>query len=201
MGDWFILLVHSILVYIIFSIFFNFFLLVENEAVIAHILKTHGDSIELLDVSNELPNLRRSPGLTTWNVMGSLKEARIYEKFDDIVDEKERHALAKTCFPPEGVEELGLEKWYFILFFLILIFSSARILPFAQDTGGFFIAVLKKVGPIGGLDKFSGNSCENLVDEMEVLENDNKKKKDLAEIVTAVEVGEDDEKEEQVIEG
>ena len=61
--------------------------------------------------------------------------------------------------------------------------------------------MLKKVGPIGGLDKFSGNSCENLVDEMEVLENDNKKKRDVAEIVTAVEVDEKGSKEEQVIEG
>ncbi|XP_062193834.1 uncharacterized protein LOC133897208 [Phragmites australis] len=41
---------------------------VENEAVVAEILRRCGDSVELLDVSNELPELARRPGLTTWKV-------------------------------------------------------------------------------------------------------------------------------------
>ncbi|KAL5206859.1 hypothetical protein ABZP36_035068 [Zizania latifolia] len=41
---------------------------VENEAVVAEILRRCGDSVELLDVSAELPELVRRPGLTTWKV-------------------------------------------------------------------------------------------------------------------------------------
>ncbi|CAN6196283.1 unnamed protein product [Urochloa humidicola] len=41
---------------------------VENEAVVAEILRRCGDSVELLDVSNELPELARRPGLNTWKV-------------------------------------------------------------------------------------------------------------------------------------
>uniref|UniRef100_A0ACD5Y0S6 Uncharacterized protein n=1 Tax=Avena sativa TaxID=4498 RepID=A0ACD5Y0S6_AVESA len=41
---------------------------VENEAVVGEILRRCGDSVELLDVSNELPELVRRPGLSTWKV-------------------------------------------------------------------------------------------------------------------------------------
>lgn len=41
---------------------------VENEAVIAEVLRRSNGSVELLDVSSELPNLIRRHGLSTWKV-------------------------------------------------------------------------------------------------------------------------------------
>ncbi|EXC09690.1 tRNA (cytosine(34)-C(5))-methyltransferase [Morus notabilis] len=41
---------------------------IENEAVVAEILRKCGGSVELLDVSNELPQLVRRPGLKKWKV-------------------------------------------------------------------------------------------------------------------------------------
>ncbi|XP_020675074.2 tRNA (cytosine(34)-C(5))-methyltransferase [Dendrobium catenatum] len=41
---------------------------VENEAVVAEILRRNKGSVELLDVSHELPGLVRRPGLKTWKV-------------------------------------------------------------------------------------------------------------------------------------
>ncbi|CAN6479939.1 unnamed protein product [Victoria cruziana] len=41
---------------------------VEDEAVVAEILRRSGGSVELLDVSVELPDLVRRPGLKTWKV-------------------------------------------------------------------------------------------------------------------------------------
>ncbi|XP_031491987.1 uncharacterized protein LOC116258757 isoform X1 [Nymphaea colorata] len=41
---------------------------VEDEAVVAEILRRSGGSVELLDVSAELPQLIRRPGLKTWKV-------------------------------------------------------------------------------------------------------------------------------------
>ncbi|KAL5992529.1 hypothetical protein ACLOJK_013448 [Asimina triloba] len=41
---------------------------VENEAVVAEVLRRCGDAVELLDVSTELPQLVRRPGLKKWKV-------------------------------------------------------------------------------------------------------------------------------------
>ncbi|KAM1074081.1 hypothetical protein EV1_018846 [Malus domestica] len=41
---------------------------VENEAVVAEILRRGGGSVELIDVSSELPHLVRRPGLKKWKV-------------------------------------------------------------------------------------------------------------------------------------
>ncbi|XP_047075452.1 RNA cytosine-C(5)-methyltransferase NSUN2-like isoform X1 [Lolium rigidum] len=41
---------------------------IENEAVVAELLRRSGNSVELLDVSKELPELVRRPGLSTWKV-------------------------------------------------------------------------------------------------------------------------------------
>ncbi|XP_038990156.1 RNA cytosine-C(5)-methyltransferase NSUN2-like isoform X4 [Phoenix dactylifera] len=41
---------------------------VEDEAVVAEILRRSGGSVELVDVSSELPELIRRPGLKTWKV-------------------------------------------------------------------------------------------------------------------------------------
>ncbi|KAI7738003.1 hypothetical protein M8C21_011343 [Ambrosia artemisiifolia] len=41
---------------------------VENEAVVSEILRRCGDSVELVDVSSELPQLIRRPGLKSWKV-------------------------------------------------------------------------------------------------------------------------------------
>ncbi|VFQ99784.1 unnamed protein product [Cuscuta campestris] len=45
---------------------------VENEAVVAEVMHRCGQSVELLDVSNELPHLIRRPGLKRWKVFGKL---------------------------------------------------------------------------------------------------------------------------------
>jgi len=39
---------------------------IENEAVIAEVLRRCGGSVKLLDVSSELPQLIRRPGLKRW---------------------------------------------------------------------------------------------------------------------------------------
>ena len=60
-----------------------------------------------------------------------------YESFDD-VEEQWQKKVRKSCFPPteEEIARFGLEK-------------CLRCLPHDMDTGGFFVALLKKVKPIG----------------------------------------------------
>ena len=111
---------------------------IENEAVVAHLLNTCGGSLELLDVSDKLPALKRSPGLSTWKVMGG-KDSQLFDRIEDVPICKENRSICKELFPPENVSSLGLEK-------------CMRILPQAQDTGGFFVAVFRKTGSFGSLD-------------------------------------------------
>ncbi|KAJ3192353.1 tRNA (cytosine(34)-C(5))-methyltransferase [Irineochytrium annulatum] len=110
---------------------------VENEAVVAATLNASGGALVLEDVSAILPGLKRNPGLTTWKVMD--KDGQIHDSYGTLKGSS-KAKIAPTCFPPENAASLGLEK-------------CIRILPFHQNTGGFFVAVFKKVAPIGNLDK------------------------------------------------
>lgn len=42
---------------------------IEDEAVLCHMLQTFRGAIELVDVSHEMPELKRSPGLSHWKVL------------------------------------------------------------------------------------------------------------------------------------
>jgi len=109
---------------------------VENEAVVAEALRECAASIQLIDVSASLPQLKRNAGLTTWTV--SSKDGTLYTSYDTVPENK-RKSIPESAFPPSNVGKLGLEK-------------CLRILPYDQDTGGFFVAVFEKVGSYGTFD-------------------------------------------------
>ncbi|EER96904.1 tRNA (cytosine(34)-C(5))-methyltransferase isoform X2 [Sorghum bicolor] len=68
---------------------------VENEAVVAEILRRCGDSVELLDVSNELPELARRPGLSTWKVRDRGSWFGVHED----VPRYRKHVISPSMFP------------------------------------------------------------------------------------------------------
>ena len=98
---------------------------IENEAVVAALLKECKGALELLDVSDELPNLKRSPGLHEWQVWDKFG---YHPSFDG---EEQMHKLSATMFSDEETKKLPLER-------------CMRLLPHHQDTGGFFVAVFEK---------------------------------------------------------
>lgn len=108
---------------------------IENEAVLTAVLSTLDGAAHLVDVSSELPGLKRRPGLHTWKVTdfkGNFVE--------NIVDVKEdRHKFPITAFPPsiEEAQSLHLER-------------CIRVYPHLQDTGGFFVAVIDKTREFTG---------------------------------------------------
>ncbi|RKO95493.1 S-adenosyl-L-methionine-dependent methyltransferase, partial [Caulochytrium protostelioides] len=112
----------------------------ENESVIAELIWITGGALRLVDVSRELPALKRAPGLTTWKVM-SPKEV-LYERWDDVPEADRNRTVFPTLFPPPNAAELHLER-------------AMRIYPHYQDTGGFFVAVLEKVSEFGQMDQIS----------------------------------------------
>ncbi|OWT39580.1 multisite-specific tRNA:(cytosine-C5)-methyltransferase [Cryptococcus neoformans Bt1] len=117
----------------------------EDESVIAAALLKH-TQFSLMNVSSELPELKRRPGMDKWKVAtqeGKDGEIHWYETFDEYrkaVDEgKEKEkgekgkGLPSSLWAPENVENLNLNR-------------CMRLLPHDQDTGGFFVAVLERAG-------------------------------------------------------
>ncbi|KAF3491240.1 methyltransferase [Arthroderma uncinatum] len=110
---------------------------IENEAVIAHVIDRCGgsSSVEIINCENELPDLKRRPGLTTWTIMD--KTGRIYENWGEAEEEVRKlnpaaNRLVEGMFPPsKDAEAVDLTR-------------CMRVYPHMQDTGGFFITVLEK---------------------------------------------------------
>ena len=103
---------------------------IENEAVIAAVLKEAGHTVELVDCSNDLSGLKRIPGKKNWCVFD--RQGNKIEKFTEELS-KTTSSIKETMFPPtkEDADDVKLER-------------CMRIYPHLQNTGGFFIAVLQK---------------------------------------------------------
>ncbi|KAI9346016.1 cytosine(34)-C(5)-methyltransferase-like protein [Zopfochytrium polystomum] len=136
---------------------------VENEAVVAAALNATGGALELLDVSSELPGLKRNPGMTSWKVMDSRGE--FHDSYDTVDEALKQKKIPATLFPPKNAKELGLEK-------------CMRLLPHHQNSGGFFICAFKKVAPYGHLDKHDAQNADDPADEMEESESGKRKSPD-----------------------
>lgn len=113
-----------------------------DEAVVLELLRRCGGAVELVDVSDRLPGLSRAPGLHTWRVFdGTMREFTTFDEASKVSrlrteqNRARRNAgkIPDTVFPPppEEAASLHLER-------------CMRLLPHAQDTGGFFVALLRK---------------------------------------------------------
>jgi tRNA (cytosine34-C5)-methyltransferase len=99
---------------------------IENEAVIAELLRRSKGALELVETSDILEELVRSNGLTQWDVLD-------LPSWDD-APEDQRHRLRPSMWPPTSQEqdEMHLER-------------CVRLLPHQNDTHGLFLAVIRKV--------------------------------------------------------
>ncbi|ODH12828.1 hypothetical protein ACO22_07872, partial [Paracoccidioides brasiliensis] len=109
---------------------------VENEAVIASVIDRCGgpSKVHIMDCSNELPTLKRFPGLKSWSVMD--KQGRTWTNWKDVEDavsqgDETLSRMVEGMFSPSEEEGIDLSR-------------CMRIYPHQQDTGAFFIAVLEK---------------------------------------------------------
>ncbi|KKY21849.1 putative methyltransferase [Diplodia seriata] len=147
---------------------------IENEAVVASAIDRCGgmSKVRILDCSQELPGLKRVPGLKTWKVMD--KQARMYSSFEEVAakqSEQGEEALKKIVegmFPPKSTENeeerIPLER-------------CIRVYPHLQDTGGFFITVIEKKEEIRARPEYQAGASgartvppapiTNLVNEIE----------------------------------
>ncbi|XP_073443970.1 RNA cytosine C(5)-methyltransferase NSUN2 [Dendrobates tinctorius] len=107
---------------------------IEDEAVIASLLEKSEGSLELADVSSEIPGLKWMPGITHWKVM--TKEGQWFDRWEDVPTSRHTQ-IRPTMFPRDEMKmkEMNLHR-------------CLRILPHHQNTGGFFVAVLIKKAPM-----------------------------------------------------
>lgn len=95
---------------------------IENEAVVAEVLRQKHGEVTLVDVRSLLPELRRRPGIERWGVPRGGK--MLWER---------PKAESSSMFSPSESEA----KW-------MSLDRCVRIYPHLQDTGGFFVAVLQR---------------------------------------------------------
>lgn len=114
---------------------------IENEAVLASAIDRCGglDKINIIDVSHELPELKRRPGVTSWKVFD--RDGVWFNNFQEVEkDDKSIQRLSRITremFPTEDCKELDDPT-------RVPLERAIRVYPHLQDTGGFFIAVLEK---------------------------------------------------------
>lgn len=124
---------------------------VENEAVVAELVRRCGGALEIVDASDRVVDLKRRPGMKHWRVVTMVDDTTVeYPTYAD--SQKDgvsiglRRKFQKSMWPPKpsGVTKLGkrikgppLER-------------CMRLMPHLQDMGGFFATLLKKVAPLPG---------------------------------------------------
>ncbi|XP_019640175.1 PREDICTED: tRNA (cytosine(34)-C(5))-methyltransferase-like [Branchiostoma belcheri] len=104
----------------------------EDEAVIAALLTECEDSVELVDVSDKLIGLKRLSGVSSWKVM--TKKGEFYSSIEEVPTDRSTNLRRASMFPPPDPDKLNAMH----------LDRCIRILPHHQDTGGFFVAVLRK---------------------------------------------------------
>ncbi|KAK3419010.1 hypothetical protein EUGRSUZ_H04746 [Eucalyptus grandis] len=149
---------------------------IEDEAVVAEILRKCGGCVELLDVSSELPQLIRRPGLRKWKVrdrgtwLASYKDCPLsrrgavnpsmfpsgssVEPVDHSVELEEEqqnsHTTSSEDLPVQLDKPVTSANDLEEEVSGFPLERCMRIVPHDQNGGAFFIAVLHKVGPLPG---------------------------------------------------
>ncbi|KAM3344736.1 RNA cytosine-C(5)-methyltransferase NSUN2 isoform X2 [Capsicum galapagoense] len=155
---------------------------IENEAVVAEILRRCGSSVELVDVSIELPQLARRPGLKRWKVQD---KGMWLTSFSEVHDSR-RAAVVPGMFPSgigyvdapghgdgarrshlpdngsndDSQNGIGMVQDPATPTTILAEEASTlplercvRIVPHDQNSGAFFIAVFHKLSPLPVIQK------------------------------------------------
>jgi len=119
---------------------------VEDEAVVAELLRRCRGAVELVDASGLLPSLRRRSGMSSWTVMDD--DGMLYPTYADsqaaAVSPARRAQYRPSMWPRQAQpEEHRAEE-------PPPLSRCLRFMPHLQDTGGFFVAILRKTAPLPG---------------------------------------------------
>ncbi|KPA80677.1 hypothetical protein ABB37_04857 [Leptomonas pyrrhocoris] len=114
---------------------------VEDEAVVSACLAQSKGTFALMDLSAVLPGLISSPGMTSWTLTTRDLRTTLHN-----YEEAKAHMAASTerrgfQYAPSMFANTELLARQHIT-------RTCRVLPHAQDTGGFFVAALRCISPV-----------------------------------------------------
>lgn len=102
---------------------------IENESVVMNLLRQADGALELVDVEERMKDFKHANGLEKWVLMQ--KDSKIVASIDE-VSEQYKGNLTPDMFAPADVAKFNLRR-------------CLRALPHLNNTGGFFVALIKKV--------------------------------------------------------
>ncbi|KAH0800936.1 NOL1/NOP2/sun family protein [Histomonas meleagridis] len=100
---------------------------IEDEAVVGSVISQLKGAVEIVNVSDKFTELKRHCGLKNWPVFDN--EMKKFESFQEVPTEL-KETLLETMFPIEGNESVE---------------NCMRFYPQDDDSGAFFVAVIRKV--------------------------------------------------------
>jgi len=133
---------------------------IENEAVIAHVVAQADGAVEICECPASLAVLKRRPGLMHWRVPDANFPGKWYDTFDEVVAARTARGKAREAFSRRGLirsmfcsskpdgcirDEVNGESGQAHLSTRALgIQRCIRILPHDNDSGAFFVTLLRK---------------------------------------------------------
>lgn len=84
---------------------------IEDEAIVHRLLVAAEGALELIDVSDKLPGLKYSRGLSHWTI--TARDLTPFNTPEDVPEDLKNH-LREPIFPPkaEDAEKFHLDRWY-----------------------------------------------------------------------------------------
>ena len=131
---------------------------VENEAVIAHILKKYAGKVRIVDSSEQLKGLKYRQGLSKWKILDKAGKEYVHPQLraeGETEDSGYRVPLSAYWIPEYA--DLPLDK-------------CIRVLPHDQNSGGFFIVLLEKVAELGSEKNRGSRRRQGEAEEQETEE-------------------------------
>jgi len=111
---------------------------VENEAVVAALLRRAAGALQLVDCEGLLPGLPRRPGLEAWEVRAGSRHCKSAASLQSPAEANERGlSIPTSAWPPAGeaAARAGLPGALRLCW---------RLYPHLGDGGGFFVALLER---------------------------------------------------------
>lgn len=146
---------------------------IENESVVAELLRRAKGALEVVDASELLPGLVRREGMRSWQVAYQSRDVKKSEMtwfsdYEQVPDNLRGDRIPKSMFPPE--EDSDESK---------ALRHCMRLFPTDQNTGGFFVTLLRKKHKLPG-DLQTG--LKSFEDEARSAKKAEKKRAQAAEL-------------------
>ncbi|EFC41364.1 predicted protein [Naegleria gruberi] len=121
---------------------------IEDEAVVAEIIRRTKGKLVLQDLSSRYPSLKYKPGMTNWVVTS--KKGELLPSFEYARKYNSDNRITESEFAKDDVKDMNMHY-------------TMRILPNQNNTGGFYIAHFKKVADLDEpISEYNENTEETI---------------------------------------